>query len=70
MEKRALTTGEIARQLSCPVHRVRYLVKARNILPIERAGNLRIFPDDTVELLRAETEAICRNREAAPAIMA
>ena len=50
----ALTVGEIARRLECPVHRIQYLVAARGIEPVERAGNLRIFSVETLNALRAE----------------
>ncbi len=47
--KSALTIGAIARELGEPVHRVQYAVRTRGIEPESVAGNLRIFPPETVE---------------------
>ena len=52
--KKSLTVGEIAKRLDCPIHKVEYLISSRNINPVERAGNLRIFANDVVEILRDE----------------
>ena len=54
--KRALTIGEIAKRLKCPIHKVEYLVSSRNIKPIQRAGNLRVFSEDALETIRRELE--------------
>ena len=53
-EKRALTLGVLAKRLGCEIHQVQYLVTSRKIEPIQRAGNLRIFSEDTVKILREE----------------
>jgi hypothetical protein len=45
----ALTIGAIARELGEPVHRVQYAVKTRGIQPEAVAGNIRVFPSETVE---------------------
>ncbi len=50
--KRSLTVGVIAEKLNLPLHRVEYLVKSRNIQPVERAGNLRVFSPDVLDILR------------------
>lgn len=53
---RLWTIGQIAREAGQPLHRVEYLVRARNIAPTGRAGRLRVFDEPTVrrivELLR------------------
>ena len=54
--KRALTVGEISRQLGSPIHRIEYLIRSRKIQPIERAGNLRVFSDKVLQILRNELE--------------
>jgi hypothetical protein len=48
------TIGEIARQAGQPLHRVEYLVRARNIAPIGRAGRLRVFSEETSREIVAE----------------
>jgi len=53
-EKKALTLGELARRLGCEIHQAQYLVASRNIEPIQRAGNLRIFSEDVVQILKGE----------------
>ena len=42
-EPQALTVGEIARRLGCPVHRIEYLIRSRGMRPSYRAGNARVF---------------------------
>ena len=56
MEKRikALTVGEISRRIGCPIHRVEYLLRSRNIKPVFRAGNARVFSETTLEFLQNE----------------
>ena len=54
MSERALTVGEIARRLNCPIHRIEYLVQSRNIQPTQRAGNLRVFSQETYAFIEAE----------------
>jgi DNA-binding transcriptional MerR regulator len=58
MKKRinALTVGELARRIGCPVHKVEYLLRSRNIKPAFRAGNARVFSETTLEFLRSEIE--------------
>ena len=50
----ALTVGEIARRLDRPIHRIEYLIRSRNIQPIQRAGNLRVFSEKDLELIAGE----------------
>ena len=53
-ETKLLTVGEIAKQLNCPIHKVLYLIQSRQIKPFQRAGCLRIFGEDVVDMLRSE----------------
>lgn len=54
----ALTVGEIARRLGQPLHRVEYVIRARHVRPISRAGNARVFADADVELIAGELRRI------------
>jgi hypothetical protein len=45
----ALTIGAIARELGEPIHRVQYAVKTRGIKPEAIAGQIRVFPPETVD---------------------
>lgn len=44
-EKKSLTVGEIARRLDVSLHRVEYLIRARQIKAQSRAGNSRVFSE-------------------------
>ena len=57
--RRSLTVGEISRRLNCPTHKVKYLIDSRGIEPVERAGNLRVFGPEVLELLRSELSRRC-----------
>jgi len=57
------TVGEIARRLDEPLHRVEYVIRTRNIHPVGRAGNLRVFSDADVDYIRAELRRIDEERE-------
>lgn len=48
------TIGAIAREAGQPLHRVEYLVRARNIAPIGRAGRLRVFSAETARQIVTE----------------
>lgn len=50
----ALTSAEIARRVGLPKHAIDYLVKARGIQPVSRAGMARVFDDGALEAIRAE----------------
>jgi DNA-binding transcriptional MerR regulator len=54
----ALTVGELARRIGCPVHRVEYLIRARNLQPIQRAGNARVFSEKDAAFVRDEIQRI------------
>ena len=48
------TVGEIARRLGEPVHRIEYIIRARDIQPSSRAGNSRVFTESDVAYIAAE----------------
>jgi hypothetical protein len=52
------TIGEIARRLTEPIHRVAYVIRARNIPACGRAGNARVFSEQAVEKIALELELI------------
>jgi hypothetical protein len=52
--RRALTIGQIAKQLDWPIHRVDYLIRSRGMKPAMRVGNLRVFSDTILDRLRNE----------------
>ena len=52
------TTGEIARRINRPVHRVEYIIRTRHIRPSGRAGNMRIFTEADVQLIAEELRRI------------
>ena len=55
-ERKALTVGELSRQLGIPIHRVEYLIRSRNICPEQRAGCARVFTQQDLCRLRQELE--------------
>ena len=57
------TVGEIARRTGYFLHRVEYIIKARNIRPSGRAGNARIFSDADVDRIESELQRIDSERE-------
>ena len=52
------TVGEIARRIGCPIHRIEYVIRARNLTPKGRAGNARIFAEADVRYIAAEIRRI------------
>ncbi|TWT35868.1 hypothetical protein KOR34_07640 [Posidoniimonas corsicana] len=59
------TVGDIAAELGEPVHRVQHVLKTRQIKPLRRAGNLRVFNEEAKERVRCELQLIDHRREAA-----
>ncbi|MFG0246375.1 MAG: hypothetical protein ACF8MF_10060 [Phycisphaerales bacterium JB052] len=57
------TVARIASHLGVDRHRIEYLIDARGIKPIARAGIARIFAPADVDRLRAEIEKINAERE-------
>jgi len=58
---KALTIGEIGKRIGWPNHKIDYFIRSRNIKPIQRAGNLRVFSEDVVDRLRNESKANTHN---------
>ena len=58
----ALTVGEIARRLQVPLHRVAYVIRARGIEPVVRAGNARVFKEADVAHIAGEIRRIDEER--------
>ena len=56
------TVGEIARRVGKPLHRVEYVIRARQIRPIGRAGNARVFAEVDVARIGGELDRIDRDR--------
>jgi hypothetical protein len=52
------TVGEIARRLGQPIHRIEYIIRSRRIEPCGRAGNSRVFSEDSVAAIAAALAAI------------
>ena len=60
--KKFLTVGEVAKKVNCPIWQVQYLLRARDIKPIGRAGVLRLFAPGVVDVLRRELDTIQRRK--------
>ena len=43
------TIGQIVRKCNEPVHRIQYAIKSRNIQPVAKVGNARVFDETDVE---------------------
>ena len=53
------TPGSIARELNKPLHRVEYILRTRpHIVPMCRAGRLRVYGSQAVAQVRHELNAI------------
>ena len=59
------TKGVIAAKLSVPYHKVDYVIKAKGIEPVGRAGVARVFSDEQVTLIASEIERIEQRRKEA-----
>jgi predicted DNA-binding transcriptional regulator AlpA len=60
----ALTVGELARRIGCPVHKIEYLIRSRNIQPIQRAGNARVFSEKDRPSSRRKSGELVNGRQA------
>lgn len=58
----ALTVGVLARECGCEAHQIEYLIRSRQIEPIQRAGNLRVFAPEVVDMLKDELRKIEKRR--------
>lgn len=54
-ERRIWTASRIAEALAVPSHRVNYIIRSRDIRPLERAGNARVFGPEAVSQSRYES---------------
>lgn len=59
----APTVGEISRRTGVSIHRVEYIIRARNIQPSSRAGNVQIFSEVYVEHIASELRRIDEEKE-------
>lgn len=59
----APTVGEIARRLGIPVHKVEYVIRARQFRPVAVAGNARVFSEADVDRIASELRRIEDERE-------
>lgn len=55
-KEKALTMGVLAKRAGCELHQAQYIVSSKGIEAIQRAGNLRIFPDEAVQILKDALE--------------
>ena len=62
-ERQLLTVGMIAKELGCPVHRVNYILRSRDIRPAARAGNLGVYQRSDVDRIASEIRRIDRERQ-------
>ncbi|MGE5611208.1 MAG: hypothetical protein ACM359_18305 [Bacillota bacterium] len=58
------TVGEIARRHNVPLHRVEYVIAARQIRPMGRAGNALVYSEKDVGLIGEELNRISSERKA------
>ena len=58
------TVGQIARRFKVDREQVRYVIRTRKFPPIGRAGNYRLFAEETVLSIGEELAAIALRREA------
>lgn len=63
---RLLTAGQIAVKLGVPFHRVRYVIKARDIQPAAWSGNARVFDREALALIRQSLNGIDARRSRRP----
>jgi len=58
-----VTPGEISARLGVPISRVLYVLKSRpQIVPVGRAGTLRVYDRSAIESVRHELSAINSKR--------
>jgi len=58
------TVGQLAQQTKSPIWKIQYLLRSHDIREIGRAGNMRMFSPDVVEILRRELKQIKKRRRA------
>ena len=52
------TVGVIAQRLGEPLHRIEYVIRARGIRPVGKAGNAWIFSESDVQRIANELKQI------------
>ena len=57
------TIGEIARRTGCPHHRIEYVIRSRDIKPVGRASNVRVFSEADIDRIANELRRIDADRE-------
>ena len=57
-----LTVGALARKLDAPLHRVEYILSSRNVQPVGRAGNARVFQPADLDFVKSELRRIDEER--------
>ena len=58
------TVGDLARRAGVPVHRVTYVIESRGIVPVGRAGQVRLFNAAAAEQILAALNQIAAERSA------
>lgn len=61
---RLMTTGEIARELGVSFFQVAYVIRSRQIRPVQRAGRMRLYSMDDMERVREELAIVASNKKA------
>lgn len=62
--RKCLTPGHIADCLGVPIHRVQHILATRpHIRPRARAGTLRVYTNEDLDLIAAELDAIDGRRQ-------
>ena len=53
-EPKQMTLGVVAAKLGEPIHVIEYIVRARNIRPVSRAGKLRVFDTEGFDEIKRQ----------------
>jgi DNA-binding transcriptional MerR regulator len=61
-----LTSGEIARRLGQPIHRIEYVLRTRKIPAKATAGNCRVYDESDVERIREILNDIASKKAGVP----
>lgn len=59
---KVLTPGEIAQRLGVPLHKVTYVLRARQIQPLAYAGTLRLFDQEGMTAIEGALAEIARKK--------
>jgi hypothetical protein len=62
--KNRWTISEVAKNGPWPRHAVKYVIRARNIAPVETVAGIGLFVKDQVAVINDQLELIARNRRA------